>query len=795
MMVDSRNSQAAKDFINGPAGKSMVVRAVSRTSLMNGPAAGVKKWFEIKAAANNGPAEICIYDRIGYDWWSGEGTEAKVFVEALKEIPMSQAITLRINSPGGNVHDGMLIYNRLAERRDHITVIVDGYAASIASVIALCGKELQMPRNTLFMIHDPWGMVEGNAAEMRKAADMLDKHRDAILSVYENKIDATKDEIISWMSAETWFTGDEAKTAGFADTITDEISFQACAETLSAFKRVPEQLKTKDKSMNRKKIEARLKKLGLTFNATATDAELQAMLKAEEKRINDLKLANEGETESVSSEEPAAELETEIENEPSTPARRVQNRVDPAMARMQAQLDSISADRDNDRKQLAKERKSRIEAVIDQCIENDQIPAPQREKWVTRAIADETVLDDIREMPSRPPGFAPVSATITSESPKDVERGIVALRAPLNSWLKGNSMDMKTISANAMAIAVNIQNHRKKLDQILNTNTIDTNLKRNVIMSDLMREFKRRLLMLNVFSTTYTNVPLEGTNKIIVPFYDLDTTSSTEFVAATGYTFSEDTTVGSRELTVNRRKYKSMNFTSETFRRQPYFQPSIALGLKAEQLALDVWLDILSIVKADPYGASAFDAEASTFDSDDMVALRKIANDADWPDVGRAAVLGTSHEAALLTDDAIKHLQNSGSTDALREGSTGKLSGFDMFYSPRIPTNSEDLAGFICLPQAAIVATAPIAPAPGVRSLLLSYDLVIDPQTGIAFEYRYYGDPQIDKDRETVECNYGFAKGNDAALKRITAGSAEFSSSSSASSVNSSSSSSSSASF
>lgn len=759
----------------------------------NGPSGVANKWFEVKAA-DNGPTEICIYDRIGRDWWSGEGTEAKAFVDALKAIPMAQEITLRINSPGGNVHDGMTIYNRLAERRDKVTVIVDGVAASIASVIAMAGKDLQMPRNSLLMIHDPWGMVEGSASEMRKAADMLDKHRDAIVSVYELKTGADPKDIKQWMSDETWYTGDDAKAAGFADTVTDEISFQACAD-LSAFKRVPEQLKTKDNSMNRKKVEARLKKLGITFAATATDAELQALLLEAAKKTK-AKAESSSSEESAASEDPADENEEEVEGEDPEPAptnrlkKGVQNRIkpDPEMATMRTELNRVNA-------HLAKERKTRIEAVVDACIDNDQVPAPQRDKWIARALADEAVLDDLREMPSRPPGSAPVQAVITSEAPRDIERGLMALRAPIQSWLRGNPMEMKTISANAMAMAVNIELHRKKLQVILNTNTIDPNLKRNVIMSDMMRAFKRRLLMLNVFSTTYTNVPLEGTNKIIVPFYELDTASSTDFVPATGYTFSEDTAAGSRELTVNRRKYKSMNFTSETFRRQPYFQPSVALGLKAEQLAVDVWLDILSIIKADPYGASVFDAEASTFDTDDLILLQKVADDSDWPDLGRAAVLGTSHKAALLSDDSLKHFQNSGSTEPLREGSTGRLSAFDMFYSPRIPTNGEDLAGFICLPQAAIVATAPIAPAPGVRQTLLAYDVVIDPQTGIAFEYRYGAETWMDKDREVVECNYGFAKGNASALKRITSGSANFSSSSSDSSVNSSSSSSSSPSF
>lgn len=760
-----------------------------------------KPWFSIKNEASSDAAEICIYDQIGRDYWSGEGTEAKQFIDELKTIPKGRAITLRINSPGGEVHAGMAIYNRLRERKDDLTVIVDGVAASIASVIALAGKTLEMPANTLFMIHDPWGMVAGNAEELRKAADMLDTHRDAILSVYERKTGLSAKQLEKLMADETWYTGKEAMEAKFADKVTDEISFQACTTStvFNKFGRVPDQLRNKKQEntdMNRKKLMARLKKLGIEFQDSMTDAELQALIDAHYEAAE-----NKAAKSSASSE--ASEEEGEAENEADpAPTNRARNRnqnnsegSDIALKAVQAALEVVQKQNKAIEARSEKERKQRIEREIDACIVDDKIPANSRDKWVKRAMADETVLDDIREMESRPPGSRPVTAIIVGEAPRDVEKGILAMRQPLQSFLKGNDVDASLISRNAKNIAVAIALHRKKLDHILNTNTVDPELKRNVILSDLMVDFKRVLLMLNVFSTTYTNVPLEGTNKVTVPFYDLDTVAATDYVEATGYTFGEDTDVSSRDITVNRRKFKSMNFSSSTFRRQPYFNPTQSMRQKSAQLGVDVWLDILSLIKADPYGVSVMDVEAGAFDVDNLTILRKVANDNDWPEIGRACVLGTDHDAALLQDDSLKHFQNSGSTEPLRAGSTGRLLNFDMFYSPRIPTNGEDLGGFICLPQALLIATAPIAPAPGVRAKLLSYDLVVDPDTGIAFEYRYGADEWADKDREVVECNYGFAKGNARALKRITNGAANFSSSSSASSVNSSSSSSSSPSF
>jgi ATP-dependent Clp protease protease subunit len=779
-----------------------------------------KPWYSVKAEAD-GAAEITIYERIGYDWWSGEGVEGKKFVEDLQKIPQGRPITLRINSHGGNVHDGMLIYNRLKERRAQLTVKVDGVAASIASVIALAGSKLEMPRNSLLMVHNPWAYAEGDADTMRQAADMLDKHRDAIMAVYEEKTGATREQIKGWMDRETWMTGDEAHANKFCDQVTNEqISFQACSpEDLGRFRNVPEQLrgnpqqnrKTEDQ-MNKTKILARLRELGVAdVDETMEVADLQKLLvkaeaaekiraqnaknKARRQPANDIDEGAEGEGEG----EGAGEGEGEG-TDASAPSNRSSNRVQAVSVqdynRLQKQLDGVNA-------RFQAERKKTVTAAVQQCVNEDRLDANASDRWVKRILAAATeeegneILADLQAAAPRPPGSASVGVVISGESPKDIERGVLNLRQPLESFRRGNDVDSKVLSANALSIAMAINDaaNRKKLQHVLNTNTVDPALKRNVILQDFMRDFKRKLLRLGIFATTYSNIPLQGTNKMTIPFYDLDTTTSKNFSNTTGYEFDHDTATGKRELTINKRKYKPMTFHSEEFRRQPYFRPSVNMALMAEQLSVDVWLDVLSVLTRSNYGAPVTNIEAGAFDSDEMAKLRKIANDADWPDTGRGCCLTTDFELALLQDDAIKHMDKSGSNAALRTGSTGMLSGFDMFYTPRLPTNSEDLAGFICLPTAVLVGTAPIAPAPGVRSQLLAYDLVVDPDLGIALEYRYWGEAQMDKDREVVEMNYGYDKGHERALKLISNGASEYSSSSSASSVNSSSSSSSSASF
>lgn len=189
------------------------------------------KWLEIKNKAEaSEPVEILIYDQIGRDWYDGSGVQAKEFAEALKEIPKDQAITVCINSPGGNVWDGLAIYQQLKARGDKVTTRVDGLAASIASIIALAGHEVQIPENALYMIHDPSGFCMGTAEEMEKMAAELDKHAEVLAGIYADKTGYDRDQIRGLMKDETWMTGAEAVDRGFADTVTDEISFSASAQ-------------------------------------------------------------------------------------------------------------------------------------------------------------------------------------------------------------------------------------------------------------------------------------------------------------------------------------------------------------------------------------------------------------------------------------------------------------------------------------------------------------------------------------------------------------------------------------
>lgn len=198
----------------------------------------MKKWFTIQNKADTEPVEILIYDQIGKDWFSGDGIAAKDFAEALKEIPKDRQIMVGINSPGGNVWDGLAIYHQLKARGDKVTTRVDGIAASIASVIALAGAVVQMPKNALLMIHRAWGVAVGNAADMLKLADDLTKHDGVIASIYSDKNGKDWKENLEAMEQETWFNGEEAHDFGLVDEVTDTVAMAANFD-LSRFKHAP----------------------------------------------------------------------------------------------------------------------------------------------------------------------------------------------------------------------------------------------------------------------------------------------------------------------------------------------------------------------------------------------------------------------------------------------------------------------------------------------------------------------------------------------------------------------------
>lgn len=177
---------------------------------------GKSDWYKITNRAD--VTEISIYDEIGY-----VGVTAGDFIRDLGTVKSSK-ISLRLNSPGGDVFDGIAIMNALRNHSAEVTVHIDGLAASIASVIAMGGDHIVMARNAQMMIHDAFSIAVGNATDMRKTADLLDKASDNIASIYAERTGTDTDVWRGLMKDETWYSAEEAVDAGLADEVAGSAS-------------------------------------------------------------------------------------------------------------------------------------------------------------------------------------------------------------------------------------------------------------------------------------------------------------------------------------------------------------------------------------------------------------------------------------------------------------------------------------------------------------------------------------------------------------------------------------------
>lgn len=217
------------------------------------PSDVLSKWGETPLAAADDPDTITIFDVIGEDLWAGGGFTAKRMSAALRSIGKKD-VKVQINSPGGDVFEGIAIYNLLRNHPAKVTVEVLGWAASIASIIAMAGDEIRMGLGSFMMVHNAWGVVVGNRHDMREAADLFDGFDGALVDIYEARTGMKRADIEKLMDAETFMGPTEAVANGFADAVDEALAADADANN-------------SDRGlMARRQTEAALAKAGFTRN-------------------------------------------------------------------------------------------------------------------------------------------------------------------------------------------------------------------------------------------------------------------------------------------------------------------------------------------------------------------------------------------------------------------------------------------------------------------------------------------------------------------------------------------------
>ncbi len=181
--------------------------------------------YQVKAQAR----EMLIYGDIGPSLWDEQSVQARDVIDALDDIDGSAELTVRINSYGGAVADGLAIYNALKRHPARIVTEIDGYAYSMASLIAMAGDEIRMAENALLMIHAPLTATDGNAQDFREAAEILDRHAEAMASSYTRGGAISRAKVDDWLSGDRdwYFTAAEAQKVGLVDTITEALAVAA----------------------------------------------------------------------------------------------------------------------------------------------------------------------------------------------------------------------------------------------------------------------------------------------------------------------------------------------------------------------------------------------------------------------------------------------------------------------------------------------------------------------------------------------------------------------------------------
>ena len=444
--------------------------------------------------------------------------------------------------------------------------------------------------------------------------------------------------------------------------------------------------------------------------------------------------------------------------------------------------------------QLSNSRRKEIQAAIEKGASLGLIPANEIENWVNDAVAvhdnpttGNSVINRMNKLTPVIPGMAPVpmenhKLDVVNADIKDISKGFQLHNESTKAFQRGlidGEQAMKTIRNDAVAKANFFKKFKNRFLEVMNTNTIDAGLQRQVILQDVViRDFARRVISLSMFSTVFRDVPLQGLDSVEVPYFDLDTSASTKFVSGTGYTTVGNTSSDKREIKIGEtatntagttggaRLYQALAFSSQEIARQPYLKVAELAGLKAEKLAFDIWQDILSVITVANFGAAAITKAAAQFDSD-QIALLKLACKK-WPEGGRGLVLDSAYDANLLQDPSFKFALNAASDLAIKEGRLfPRVMGFDYTENPNIPANAINLVGFAVWKYAILVAFAPVPPVEEVRRAGTVWELITDPATGISLEYRQFGTNVTDVATNVIESSYGYAAGLKTALKMI----------------------------
>ena len=651
----------------------------------------VTNWlsYQPRASAME-PATIQIFDQIGEDWFGGSGVSAKAFSQTLQDIGQGPLV-VEINSPGGNVWDGLSIYNMLRGRQAPVTTRVVGIAASISSIIALAGDTVEMAEASLFMIHDPSGMVAGTSEDMRKMADALDQHAEVLAGIYAKATGKPTSQIRAAMKAETWFTAQEAIQFGLAHRATEQLAMAACWHPRAVTKTAPETVRNN----LRRGLEQYAQGLAGEGLEKETVLEAEALVAGEAPNEAKIQKANAW----------WARNERFLEAEPNSPADVAANLWGGAAGRdwfqaLYAQLE-IEEGETPDEGLDDKLSTGSTSAAADGATTaptSQQTPHNMTEiNTVVAAASTAPTALDIESIVAKA-----VAAAISAKAPTAAPAPEPV--APVRIENLGNPLleQHKKLQAGADRRSWLISNHSELLRQSAihapqNANTFASGLVVDYLADAVITVAANRLALVSAFSRNVGLDNLRPRATVQVKKYTTGTAAQTN---PTSWETNNDSTLAATAVTVNQ---ISKNFTvTQQELNQGFSLADLAAG-SADLFAYGISDVLTALMVTGNYGTVTGIGSAANFDSSDLPAILALAKNYR----SKNLILDGGHLARIQFSG---QSTASAGTVAMPDSRFGPLNngrfGFDVIAENNRWTSAEtNTVGFVCGPDSIAIAS------------------------------------------------------------------------------------------
>ena len=636
-------------------------------------------WLYYAPAASAGEtATIQIFDQIGEDWFGGSGLSGKQFSDVLAEVG-NGPLLVEINSPGGNVWDGLSIYNQLRGRRAPVTTRVVGIAASIASIIALAGDKVEMADAALIMIHDPSGMASGTSEDMRKMADALDQHAEVLVGVYAKKTGKSPEAIRAAMKAETWFTTAEAIQFGLVDKPIKQLAMAAKWHPRAVSPKAPQSV--------RDAITKGIQQLADGYGADTISKELVSKVQPiANGEIPDDDLVEKivdwwGDNESFLDypENSAQNVESNLYGGPS--GRDWFRALYIQTQQTEEPVDKLSADSNNAISETGK-------APLPQPTQQPDTNMSDS-TTVTAAAAPAASVDLATIMAKLSALEASMKAPAAAPAPEPVRPVIQNLGNPLLE-------QHKSFKAGAERRKFLIENHSELIRQNgihapQNTNTFTSTLVVDYLADAVITIAANKLAMLDGFSR---NVGLDNLRPRATVRVKRFTTGSVAQTNTSNFETNDDSTLAATTVSVNQIT-KSFSLTQQEL-NQGFQLADLAQG-SADLFANGISDVVTALMIAGNYDSPVTIGTAANFDTSDLPAILALAKN-------------YRSKSLILDGGHLARLQFSAAANTFPDGRFAALAngkfGFDLIAENNRWTSAvANTVGFVCGPDAIAIAS------------------------------------------------------------------------------------------